>query len=203
MLEARAQPRPEAAARHYLVVGGTPVVVRPHRAACRQVALSHHQRGDKERIVVVLFVGGEDNVVAHLATRYGRVVAHHRVVQAHPELQVHMLAQHKAFGDAAVFARAAVAHHPVGQHDAVLYAGRCLLIGEDGHIVYRMGVLNHAVAPHAAVAAFAGGQTLARYLLQTVHHLTVVAVLGPQVCVADGHAAKGQYLAASVLVHGL
>ena len=110
-------------------------------------------------------MGGEDDVVAHLAACDGRIVAHHGVVQTHTELKVHMLAQQEPLGNTAVFACAAIAHHTVGEHDTVVNACRGLLVGEDGHIVQCAGVLNDAMAAHLAVAPLRSGEVTAGHLL--------------------------------------
>ena len=96
-------------------------------------------------------MGGEDDVVAHLATGNGGVVAHHRVVETYTELQMDMFTQDKAHGYAAVFTSASIAHHTVGQHNAVLYARRSLLVGENDHIVEGGRVLYYAAVAHMAV----------------------------------------------------
>ena len=151
---------------------------------------------------MVLLVGGEDDVVAHLATGNSGVVAHDGVVEADAELEVDVLAEEEAHGDVAVLAAAAVAHHAVGQHHAVLDARGGLFVGEDGHVVERAGVLDDTVAAHLSVAAFGGGEVVKGHLLETVDHLAVVAVFGPEVGVADGHAREGQDAAAATFVHG-
>ena len=157
---------------------------------------------DEEGVVVVLLVGGEDDVVAHFAPGYGRVIAHHGVVEAHAEFKVYVLAQHEAHGDTTVFAGAAVAHHAVGQHDAVFDAGGGIGIREEGDVVEGVGVLDGAVAAHMAVGAVGGGETLAGHGLEAFYHLAVVAVFGPQVGIADSHAGEGEDATAAILVHG-
>ena len=62
-----------------------------------------------------------------------------------------MLAQQETLGNTAVFACAAISHHTVGQHNAVLYARRSLLVGENDHIVEGGRVLYYAAVAHMAV----------------------------------------------------
>ena len=102
---------------------------------------------------MVLLVGGEDDIVAHLAACYGGVVAHHGIVQAHAEFEMDVFAQHKAHGYAAILASATVAHHTVGQHDAVLNARGGCLVRHHGYVVQGAGVFDDAVAADVSVAA--------------------------------------------------
>ena len=57
------------------------------------VALSHDDRGNEERVVVVLLVAGEDEVVQDLATRDGAIVAHDGVDEACAILEVRIVAE--------------------------------------------------------------------------------------------------------------
>ena len=93
MLHRRTQPRPEATACHQLAIVGAAVVVAAYGSTCCHVALSHDDRGDEERVVVMLLVGREDEVVEHLAARDGAVVAHDGVYEAGTVLEVRVVSQ--------------------------------------------------------------------------------------------------------------
>ena len=145
-------------------------MVGAHGASGGHVALAHHQRGDEERIVVVLLVGREDEAVAHFAPGNGRIVADNSIVQAHPKLQVDVLAQNKTLGNAAILTFAAISHNSVGQNDTILDTGRGFGIGTNGHIMNGERVFDNAAVTYIAIAAFGGCEVAPGHLFEFCHH---------------------------------
>ena len=201
VLDADAESGPEATTAADFVVGGAAVVVAAQCAACGDVALSHDQCGDEERVVVVLFVGGEDDAVAHLAACQGRVVAHDGVVEAQSEFEMHVFAQQESFGNDAVFEFAAVAYHAVAEHDALLDEGWVVGTRADCYIVQALGILDGAAVAHSGIASLRGLDCLASDLLQAFNHCRFAAEAGPHVGIANGHTVEWEDFAASVFVH--
>ena len=124
---------------------------------------------------MVLLVGGKDEAVAHLATRQGAVVAHHRVVQPQAVFQLHVLAQQEALGYHAVLQPAALADQAVDDGRAVAYL--------------------HAVAHRSAAGH--------RPRFEPLHQRLAVAIAGPEVGVAHRHARRQADAATSAFVHHL
>ena len=203
MLERAAEPWPEATARDNLVVSGTRVVVAADGATRGNIALSHDEAGNKERVVVVLLMGGEDNAVAHLAAGQRRVVAHHGVVESEAKLQMHMLAQQEADSDDAVLQRAAVTHHAVTEHDTAIHHRAVILARPNSDIAYCLSVLDCAVVPYPSVTALVGAQSVVGKLFQLLHKSLAATVASPHISVANRHPAERNNPAAAVLIHRL
>ena len=91
MFKTYAESRPEATTAANLVVGGATVMVATQRTSGGDITLSHNQGGDKERVVVMLFMCREDDVATYLATCQCGVVTYNGVVEPQPILQMDML----------------------------------------------------------------------------------------------------------------
>ena len=104
----------------------------------------------------MLFVGREDDVVAHLATGDSGVVADNCVVEAHTEFEMYVFAEDEAHGNAAVFTGASIADNTIGKHYAVFDAGGSFLVGEDSHVVEGAGVFDDGMAADVSIASLGG-----------------------------------------------
>ena len=113
MLHTGAKSRPEATRGHNLAIGSATVVVGANSGASGHIALSHHTGGDEERVVVMLLVRGEDEVVQHLAARDGGVVAHHGMDETSPIFQVTVVTQDKSGGHHGIEDAASVTRYAI------------------------------------------------------------------------------------------
>ena len=88
-------------------------MIAAYGTACCYIALAHDKAGNEERIVMMLFVGGEYDAVANLTARQCRVVADNCIVETKSKLQMHMLAKQKTYGYDTVFQCAAISYHTI------------------------------------------------------------------------------------------
>jgi len=91
---------------------------------------------------MMLLVGWENQVVEHLATRDGGIVAQEGINQPGTILEVGIVAQDKAHGNAVVKNVAAVANDTVNQDNTFADLGRFLFAGVDGDVFQFAGSLD-------------------------------------------------------------
>jgi hypothetical protein len=100
---------------------------------------------------VVLFVGGEDEVVEELAARDGTVVSEKGVNQPRAILEIAVVAHDEAHGLAPVEDAAAVPDDPVDQLDTFPDLGWLSSVGVDRQVFELVGTLDVAVGPGADI----------------------------------------------------
>lgn len=151
-LQANTEARPETAAGRQFVVGGAAVMVRADSSASRHITLTHYERSDKERIVVMLFMGWEDETIADLATGDGRIVADDAIVDTSAEIDMDVLAQEKVREHRAVVDTRAEAHDAIAEGDTTRGDGRSLRVGVKDNVMDSQAVLDNRMRADATAA---------------------------------------------------
>ena len=198
MFETGAKPRPEATTGTQFAIGGTPVVVGTYSGACSEVALSHNAGCYKERIVVVLLMGRKYHAVAHLATRYGAVVAHNTVVDTGTILDMDVLSKESVAQHCTTFHMTAVAYNTAIDGRGGVDDGRCLGGTDDPRVADVLAMGNSGIVAHISIGDHVVGE-----LGKALHQAIAATIFSPKVGIGDGHAREQPYGTASVLVHNL
>src|SRR5574344_1238775 len=218
MLDAGAQSGPEAAACDDLAIRGAAVVVGTYSGSCGHIALSHDARRDEERIVVMLFVRREYQVVEHFAARDGGIVTQYRVDESCPVFQVALVAQHETYGHDGIEDTAAESRDAVHQDDALADLAWLFLRRIYGDVLQFAGAFAVAVGTHfdvfqdptvlddarladGAVVAPSPVETFLSDLFQPLLKFRISAIFRPKIRVGGDHAVEWQYAPSAVLVH--
>ena len=215
MLERHAEPRPEASPRNQFAVGGAAVVVRPDGRPRGHIALPARACGYQEGVVVMLLVGGENEIAHKFTAGDGAVVAEHGIEETHAAGQSAACAQREAGGDAAARHPAAGPDHAVGEH-GVPVNGHGLLprraqtqrLQPHGRAYTARGaalqpVYIRDIGYHAAGSDRRPHGKVRREPAQAALHLPVVRIFRHQPGVSAGHSRESMHLARAVLVHDL
>ena len=218
MLQAGAETRPESPARTDFIVIRAAVVVAAYGRARSYVRLSHQHCRHQERIVVVLLVRREDQVVQDLTAGNRAVVSKEGMDKPGAVLEVRVVAHHETDTDDIVENMATVADYTVHQHHALAYLRRLLLRGVYGHVLELAGaldiavvtyfrilddgaVLDDRVVPDRTVIAPAAVISLLGECRQPLLKLWILDESGLQIRIRRNHSVKRINLPRAGLVH--